>query len=88
MKRSNDFLLKNVAGKLVLVPVGKAAVSFPGMITVNPAGQFIWELLETEQTLDSVTQAMTARYEVDAETAREDAKVFIDRLKTVKAITE
>lgn len=88
MKRNPDFLLKDVAGKQVLVPLGKAAVAFPGMITVNEAGKYIWELLEQEQTLDDVVAAMTARYEVTADTARVDAKTFIDRLISVKAIIE
>lgn len=88
MKRNPDFLLKNVAGKLVLVPVGKAAAAFPGMITVNNSGKFIWELLETDKTFGDVVEAMTRQYEVTAETAKNDAQVFIDRLRTVKAIID
>lgn len=88
MNRNPDFMLRDVAGKLVLVPVGKAAVAFPGMITVNPAGKFIWELLETPHTLEEVVQAMTDRYEVSEETAYADAKIFIDRLRSVKAVIE
>lgn len=88
MKRNPDFILRNVAGKLVLVPVGKAAAAFPGMITVNTAGKFIWELLETPQTLEQIVEAMTERYEVSKETACTDAKTFLDRLMSVKAVTE
>lgn len=88
MKRNPNFLLKDVAGKQVLVPVGKAAVAFPGMITVNNTGKFIWAFLEQEHTFDQLVEAMTLQYEVSAETAREDATVFIDRLRTVKAIID
>ena len=31
MKRSEDFLLRQVAGKQVVVPLGKAAVKFQGI---------------------------------------------------------
>ena len=88
MKRNPDFLLKDVAGKQVLVPVGKAAAAFPGMITVNNSGKFIWELLETDKTFEEVVEAITHQYPVAAETARKDAQVFIDRLRTVKAIID
>ena len=88
MKRNPNFLLRDVAGKQVLVPVGKAAAAFPGMITVNGSGKFIWELLEQEHSFDQVVAAMTDRYEVSAETAQKDAALFIERLKTVKAIID
>ncbi len=88
MKRNPDFLLKDVAGKQVLVPVGKAAAAFPGMITVNGSGKFIWELLIEDKSFDQVVQAMTAHYEVTTETAKKDATVFIERLRTVKAIID
>lgn len=70
----------------MLVPLGKAAVAFPGMVTVNATGKFIWELLEQEQTVDSLVAAIMDRYEVSAETARADAKLFLERLISVKAV--
>ena len=48
MKRSENFLLQDVAGTLVVVPVGAAAVSFKGMLTLNATGDYIWEQLENE----------------------------------------
>ena len=88
MKRNPDVLLKDVAGKQVLVPVGKAAAAFPGMITVNGSGKFIWEFLEQAHTFEELVEAMTRRYEVPAETAQKDATVFIDRLRSVQAIID
>ena len=88
MKRNPDFLLKNVAGKQVLVPVGKAAAAFPGMITVNETGKYIWSLLENDHSLEDITKAIVERYEIDAATAEQDAKIFIERLCSVKAIVE
>lgn len=86
MKRSADFLLRDVAGTLVVVPVGAAVSDFPGMITLNPTGAYIWELLEQEHTVESLVDALTARYDVSAEKARADVEAFIDRLKSTGAI--
>ena len=68
--------------------MGKAVSAFPGMITVNDSGKFIWELLEQPCSFDHVVEAMTQQYAVDAETARKDATVFIRRLQSVQAILE
>ena len=88
MKRNPDFLLKTVADKQVLVPVGRAAAKFPGMVSVNSTGAYIWEILENELTMDVVVDSITKRYEISNEIARKDATVFIERLKSVKAIID
>lgn len=88
MKRCEDFLLRDVAGSMVIVPVGAAVTAFPGMVTLNATGAYIWELLETEQTEESLAQALAARYEVDATTALEDVRMFVGKLKPVGAIKE
>ena len=87
MKRSDEFLLQDVAGTLVVVPVGEAAMAFRGMITLNATGAYIWELLESEQTEQSLTDALVARYEVSAEQARTDAEAFLAKLREVGALS-
>lgn len=80
MKRSENFLLREVAGTLVVVPVGAAVSAFPGMITLNAVGAYIWELLETEQTVDSIVQAIMDRYEVEETQAQADVEKFLNKL--------
>lgn len=86
MKRSADFLLRDVAGTLVVVPVGAAVASFPGMITLNETAAYIWELLEQEQTVDSLVEAMCARYDAPADKIREDVEALLGRLQSVGAV--
>ncbi len=86
MKRSSDFLLREVAGTLVVVPVGAAVSAFPGMITLNPTGAYLWELLETEQTVDTLVAALLDRYEVSDEQARTDVEAFVAKLQPIGAI--
>lgn len=88
MKRNAEFLLREVADTLVVVPVGDAVTDFPGMITLNATGAYIWELLETEQTVQTLVDALVARYEVAEETARQDVEAFVGRLRSVGAIME
>ena len=86
MKRNEDFLLRDVAGSLVIVPVGAAVTAFPGMITVNATAAFLWELLETEQTVDSLAAALMDRYEVEEDRARGDVVAFLERLQPIGAV--
>jgi len=88
MKRKTSFLLREVAGKQVVVPLGKAAVDFPGMLTLNNTGVYLWQLLEQEQTEDALVQAVCGRYDVAEATAREDITEFLKKLRSVGAITE
>lgn len=88
MKRHPEYLLREVADSIVIVPVGTASTAFPGMITLNAPGRFLWELLETEQTVESLTQAMTAEYDVTPEKAKEDIESFLARLRKTGALLE
>ena len=88
MKRNSDFLLREVADTLVIVPVGKAAATFPGMITLNATSAYLWELLGTEQTTQSLTEALLNRYEVDEAKAQEDVEAFIQKLMQIGAIED
>lgn len=86
MKRNADYILSNVADTWVVVPVAQAAEDFPGMLTLNESGRYLWELLESEQTEQSLTLALTERYEVTAQQAAADVRNFLDRLIKVGAV--
>ena len=86
MKRSENFLLREVAGTLVVVPVGAAVSAFPGMITLNTVGAYIWELLETEQTTQSIVKAIMDRYDVEEAQAQADVEKFLNKLRPTGAL--
>lgn len=86
MKRNPDFILRSVADTRLLVPVGAAAVQFAGMVTVNDTSAYLWELLECEQTTETLTAALLKRYEIDEETARRDVEKVLSSLTEIGAI--
>lgn len=88
MKRNSDFLLRDVAGTLVIVPVGSALKDFSGMMTLNSTGAYLWELLENEQTVQSLTDALVQRYDVGAQEAQADVVDFLEKLKPTGAVTD
>lgn len=86
MKRDKNYILRHVAGSDVIVPVGAAAVSFPGMLTVNSTGILLWELLEGEQSVESLTKALCDQFEVEPAQASEDVEKFLSCLRRAGAL--
>jgi hypothetical protein len=78
MKRKADFLMQNVGGENLLVPLGAQVMDLNGLITLNDTGACVWELLAQERTADELAIAVAAQFEVDAATARADVQTFLD----------
>lgn len=81
MKLKSTIILRKIAGETILVPVGEDAVRVNGLITVNEVGALICEQLKEERTVDALVAAVTAQFDVDAQTARTDIASFIHTLQ-------
>lgn len=86
MKIKENFMLRKVADTYVVVPVGDAVAEFNGMINLNEAGAFLWQLLENETTAEQVVEGLLQQYEVDEATAKRDVDNFINELKAAKLL--
>lgn len=75
------YILREVANKFIVVPVGEEAVNFNGLITLNKSGKFLFELLADEMTIESLTKKMMEKYEIDLKTAKSDVEEFVKKLK-------
>ena len=80
MKLKNGFVLREVAGETVVVPV-EADLNFNGMITLNEAAKVLWGVLEKETTAEELVNAILAEFDVDRATAQDDVDAFIQKLK-------
>ena len=80
MKLKSTIILRKIAGETILVPVGEDAVRVNGLITVNEVGALVCEQLKEERTVDALVAAVTAQFDVDAQTARADIASFIHTL--------
>lgn len=81
MKLKEGFLLRQLAGEYVVVPVGEASLDLRGMITLNETGAFLWEQLQSEQTEQTLTDKLLADYAVDEAQARRDVACFTEKLR-------
>ena len=80
MKIKEGFLLREVAGNTVVVPIGDEAVEFNGVITINETGKFIWELMQEGIEKEELLEKFMKEYSVSEADAKEDIKTFIQIL--------
>ena len=80
MKLKDGFILREVAGQPVVLPVGDE-LNLNTMITLNETGKFLWERLQSETDEASLVAALLGEYDVDEETAKGSVARFVGELK-------
>lgn len=87
MKIKKGFVLREVGGETVVVPVGKLSKEFHGMINLNETGAFLWRYFTEEHSVDEGVAALLGEYDVEETRAREDVEKFAEIL-TKNGFTE
>lgn len=87
MKINPGFVLKDIAGSFVVVPVGDNLVDFSAMITLNETGAFLWKLLADDVSVHELADAMCKEYDISKEEALADVKEFTDTLIEKKVLS-
>ena len=80
MKINKEYVLREIAGDYIIIPVGKTVLEFNGLITVNEVGVFLWNMLQEEITMDDLVKAVLSEYDVEEAVARADIQEFLDKL--------
>ncbi len=88
MKINENFLLSEVAGNAVVMPVGDAADRLGGMLKLNETGAFLFRTLQGGTTEEGLTDALCTAYEVDRDTAARDVAAFLRILRTANILDE
>lgn len=88
MKLKKGFIMRELAGRYVVLPVGGDPDGFQGKIQMNKTGAFLWESLSTERTKAELVQLVLENYDVDQEAAEADVDVFVKNLSEKGIIEE
>ena len=80
MKTNELYILRDIAGDTLLVPVGEATQRLNGMIHLTETAAFIWNHVNTCASLDEIVQQLMEEYDVDAQTAHDDVYGFCNEL--------
>lgn len=81
MKINEKFLLKNIAGKNVVVPVGDAGKYLNGMITLkNESSVYLWNCFKEDVSAEDVSAKITQEFGLEKEKADAYVNGFIKKL--------
>ncbi len=81
MRLKDGFVLRQVGGHYLVVPVGAQTVNFNGMITLNETGALLWRRLQQACTAEELSAALLTEYDVSEETAAADVSAFVEKLQ-------
>lgn len=88
MKLNSDIMLGNIDGKDFAIATGNLSKNFNGIINNNPSANFIFTLLKTEQTEDSIVQAMLEKYDAPEDVIRADVRELLDVIRKAGILEE
>lgn len=88
MKRKSNIIVRELDGEFIAVDAGVGKDRFNGMLKLNKTAAFVLDCLETDTDLDAIVSRMTEKYDVDSETARENASRVIETLRTAGLLVE
>ena len=81
MKIKDGFILRDLAGKTLVVAVGKRSKEFKGMITLNETGELIWQALEKGLAKEEIIDKILNEYEgATRQEVEGDVDAFISSL--------
>ena len=80
MKLKKGIVLGNIDGQDFAIATGKLSQTVSGIINNNETANYIFKLLQKEQTVDSIVSAMTERYDASEEEIRSDVNEIIAKL--------
>lgn len=80
MKVKDGFVLREVAGQVVVIATGEASKDFHGMVKLNGTGSVIWKGLSEGKTEDQIADELVVEYEVTREQALADVCAFVQKM--------
>jgi hypothetical protein len=79
MKRSKNFVIQDIGGKKLLVPIGAQVLNMNGLVILNSTAAYLWELLKEPCTLEELSAALAENFDILPEQALVDVKNFINK---------
>lgn len=77
MKIKEGFMLREIAGTWIVVPLGQKVVEFNGLMTLSESGALIWKRLVHGAEMDELINMILTEYDIDEATARNDIQEMI-----------
>ena len=79
--RSSAVVTRKTGSEYVLVPVTNNIADMNSVYTLNQTGAFLWELIDGENNIEDMIEALIREYDIAEETATADVFEFINEMK-------
>lgn len=80
MKTKEGFNLRSVCGESIIVAEGRENIDFSNIISMNESSAYLWaNVVGKEFSANDLVALLTEQYDVDEETAFNDAQVLIQQ---------
>lgn len=81
MRIKSGFVLREVAGQIMVIATGEASKDFHGMIKLNATGKVIWLGLQEGLSEEKIVARLQEQFDVDEEKATEDTRAFMKQME-------
>ncbi len=86
MKLKLQLVKRDIAGDIILVPVGAATSSIQGLITINETGAAIWDALPEAENEEAIVDKLYEQFDAERDELRKDVDEFLDKLRELNVI--
>lgn len=83
MRLKKEIVLGSIDGNDFAIATGSLSSKIRGLINNNATANYIFQLLQKEQTEDSIVASMCKKYDAPEEVIRADVKEFLARLDEI-----
>lgn len=81
MKVNSEYVMREIAGDTILIPIGDTINNFNGLVILNELAKFIWEKMPQAKDEEELLNYILDEYEVEREVAKADLDEFLEMLK-------
>lgn len=86
MELKLQLVKRDVAGDIILVPVGDASLKIKGLITLNETASVLWDALPQADSAEQLADALENEFAADRETLLRDAEDFLESIRKLGII--
>lgn len=75
------FVIREVAGQILVIATGEASKDFHGMVKLNETGKDIWLGLQEGLPVDEIAARIETKYNVESAVALRDVEEFVANMR-------
>ena len=76
---SSGFVMREIAGEILLVPVGEQTRKFNGMITFTETGAFVWKHLDGKRDASEIARLLASECGESVDSVLPDVEEFLQK---------